>query len=146
MSCFLYNGTTTLFVSSYVGVDLVVLIKKLLEMGNSRNRERKTRRNIPIEKENKVREKDRLVMERVRHGPDISTDTVTDPNRVDDITTSTSEPRVKQLRPTDPTQFPTSTQFPTNNPSMSHVEDLEDIGVLRDAQYEVLDLGSIINL
>ena len=59
-------------------------------MGNSRNRARKTRRNMPIEKENDVREKDRLAMERVRHGPDLSTDTATDPNRVDDITTSTS--------------------------------------------------------
>ena len=64
---------------------------------------------MPIEKENEVREKARLAMERVRHGPDISTDTVTDPNRVDDITTSTSEPRMKRLRPTNPTQVPTST-------------------------------------
>ena len=64
---------------------------------------------MSIEKENEVREKDRLEMERVRHGPDTSTDTATDPNRVDDITTSTSEPGVKQLRPTDPTQIPTST-------------------------------------
>ena len=47
-------------------------------MGNSRNRARKTRRNMPIEKENEVREKARLVMERVRHGPNISTDTVSD--------------------------------------------------------------------
>ena len=31
-------------------------------------------------------------MDRVRHGPDISTDTVADPNRVDEITTSSSEP------------------------------------------------------
>ena len=85
-------------------------------------------------------------MERLRHGPDISTDTATDPNRVDDITTSTSEPRVKRLRPTDPTQVPTSTQSPTNNPSTSHVEALEDIGVLRDAEYEVLELGAMINL
>ena len=84
-------------------------------------------------------------MERVRHGPDISTDTVTYPNRVDDITTSTLEPRVKWLRPTDPTQVPTSTQSPTNNPSMSHVEALEDIGVLRDVEYEVFDIGAMIN-
>ena len=75
---------------------------------------------MSIEKENEVREKDKLAMERVRHGPKISTDTATDPNRVDDITTSTSEPRVKRLRPTNPTQIPTSTQSPTNNPSMSH--------------------------
>ena len=61
-------------------------------MGNSRNRERKTRRNMPIEKENEVREKARLEMERVRHGLDISNDTATDPNRVDDIKTSTSKP------------------------------------------------------
>ena len=46
----------------------------------------------PIEKGNEVRQKARLAMERVRHGPDISTDTVSDPNRVDNITTSTSEP------------------------------------------------------
>ena len=59
-------------------------------MGNSRNKVIKTRRNIPIEKENEVREKDRLEMERVRHGPEISTDTATNPNRVYDITTSTS--------------------------------------------------------
>ena len=45
---------------------------------------------MPIEKENEVREKARLAMERVRHGPEISTDTATDPNKVDDITTSTS--------------------------------------------------------
>ena len=103
MSCFLYNGTNTLFVASYARVDLTVFIKKLLDMGNSRNRARKTRRNMPIEKENEVREKARLEMERVRHGPDISTDTTTDPNRVDGITTSTSEPRVKRLCPIDPT-------------------------------------------
>ena len=59
-------------------------------MGKSCNRARKTRRNIPIEKENEVREKDRLEMERMIHGPDISTDIVYDPNRVDGITTSTS--------------------------------------------------------
>ena len=88
---------------------------------------------MPIEKENEVRENSRLAMERVRHGPNISTGTATNPNRVDDITTSTSEPRVKRLRPMDPTQVPTSTQSPTNNPSMSHVEALEDIGILRDA-------------
>ena len=71
MSCFLYNGTNTLFVASYVGVYLMVLIKKHLDMGNSRNRARKTRRNMPIEKENEVREKARLVMERVKHDPNI---------------------------------------------------------------------------
>ena len=49
-----------MFVPSYAGVYLIVLIKKLLEMGNSCNRVRKTRRNIPIEKENEVREKARL--------------------------------------------------------------------------------------
>ena len=59
-------------------------------MGNSHNRVRKTRRYIPIEKENEVRENAKLEMERVRHGPDISTDTTTDPNRVNDITTSNS--------------------------------------------------------
>ena len=85
-------------------------------------------------------------MERVRHGPDISTDTTSDPNRVADITTSTSEPRVKRFHPTDPTQVRTSTQSPTNNTSMSHVESLEDIGVLRDAEYEALNLGALINL
>ena len=114
-------------------------------MGNSRNRARKSRRNMPIEKENEVREKDRLEMERVRHGADISIDSTTDPNRVDDITTSTLEPRVKRLRPTNPTQVPTSTQSQTNNPSTSHVESLEDIGVLRDVEYEELDQGAIIN-
>ena len=36
---------------------LIVLIKKILDMGNSRNRERKTRRNMPIEKENEARKK-----------------------------------------------------------------------------------------
>ena len=50
---------------------------------------------MTIENENEVREKARLEMERVRHGPDISIDTTTDPNRFDDIKTSTSEPRVK---------------------------------------------------
>ena len=45
---------------------------------------------MPIEKGNEVRENARLEMERVRHGPEISTNTVTDPNRVDDIKTSTS--------------------------------------------------------
>ena len=29
---------------------------------------------------------------------------------------------------------------------MSHVEALEDIGVLRDIEYEALDLGAMINL
>ena len=106
MSCFLYNGTNTLFVASYVGVDLIILIKKLLDMGNSRNITRKTRRNIPIEKENEVREKARLEIERVRHGQDISTDTAIDPNTVDDIKTSISEPQVKQLSPMHPTQIP----------------------------------------
>ena len=80
---------------------------------------------MPIEKENDVREKARLEMERVRHGPDISTDSATDPSKVDDMTTSTSKPRVKRLRPMYPTQIPTSTQSPTNNPSMSHVEALD---------------------
>ena len=81
-----------------------------------------------------------LEMERVRHRPDISADTVTDPNRVDDITTSTSEPWVKRLHPMDPTQVPTSTQSPTKNPSTSHVEALADIGILRDTEYRALDL------
>ena len=110
-------------------------------MGDSCNIEIKTRRNMPIEKENEVREKARLAMERVIHGPYISTNIVSDPNRVDDITNSTLKPRVKQLHPTDPTQVPTSTQSATNNPSMSHVEALEDIGILRDVEYEALDLG-----
>ena len=65
----LYNVTNTLFVASYAGVDLIDLVNKLLEMGNSRNKARKTRRNMPIEKENEVREKARLAMDRVRHGP-----------------------------------------------------------------------------
>ena len=102
--------------------------------------------NIPIEKENEVREKARLEMERVRHGPNISTDTKTNPNTVDDKKTSSSEPRVKRLHPTDPTQIPTSTQSPINNPSTSHVEALEDIGILRDVEYQELDLGAMINL
>ena len=85
-------------------------------MGNSCKKVKRTRRDIPIEKENEVREKARLVMERVRHGLDISTDIATDPNRVDEKTTSTSEPWVKWWRPTNPTQIPTSTQSPTNNP------------------------------
>ena len=85
-------------------------------------------------------------MERVRHGPDISTDTTTDPNQVDDITTSNLEPQVKRLFPMDPTQIPTSTQYPINNPSTSHAEPLEDIGILRDTDYQVLDLGEMINL
>ena len=92
MSCFLYNGTNTLFVASYAGVDLIVLIKKFLEMGNSPNIVRKTRRNLPIEKKNEVREKSRLEMDRVRHGLDISIDTVINPNIVDDRTTSSLEP------------------------------------------------------
>ena len=64
---------------------------------------------MPIEKENEVREKARLVMDKVRHGPYISTNTVNDPNTVDDITTYSSEPWVKQLRARDPTQIPKST-------------------------------------
>ena len=135
----MYNGTNTLFVASYAGVDLIFLIKKLLETGNSHNEARKTRRNMPIEKENEVREKARLAMERVRHGPYISTDTATNPNRVDDIKTSTSVPRVKRLHPMNPTQIPTSTQSPTNNPSMRHVEALDDIGILRDTEYQALE-------
>ena len=103
-----YNGTNTLFVSSYAGVDLIVLIKKLLDMRNSRNRARKTRRNMPIEKENEVREKAKLEMERVRHDPNISIDTTTDPNIIDDRTTSSCKPRVKRLHPTDPNKIPTS--------------------------------------
>ena len=46
----------------------------------------------------------------------------------------------------DPTQAATSTQSPTNNPLTSHAEALEDIDVLRDAEYEALDLGAMINL
>ena len=132
----LYNVTNTLFFASYAGVDLIDLVNKLLEVGNSRN--------MPIEKENEVREKARLAMDRVRHGPDISIDPTTDPNTVDDITTSSSAPQVKRLRPTDPTEILTSTQSPTNNPSTSNVEDLEDIGILRDA--EALDVEAMINL
>ena len=85
-------------------------------------------------------------MERVRHGLDISTDSASDPNRVDDITTYTSKPWVKRLHPMDPTQVPTSTQSPTNNPSMSHVEALKNIGILREVEYQALDLGAMINL
>ena len=48
-------------------------------------------------------------MERVRHGLDISTDTVTDPNTVDERKNSSSKPLVKRLHPMDPTQIPTST-------------------------------------
>ena len=51
-------------------------------------------------------------MERVRHGPNISTDTASYPNIFDDTTTSTSEPKVKRLHPTDPTQVTTSTKSP----------------------------------
>ena len=53
---------------------------------------------------------------------------------------------MKRLHPIDPTQVPTSTQSPTSNPSTNHVEALEEIGVLRDAEYEALDLGAMINL
>ena len=143
---FLYNVTNTLFFASYAGVDLIDLVNKLLEMGNSRNRARKTRRNMPIEKENEVRDKDRLTKVRVRHGPDISIDITVDPNRVDDIKTSTFEPHVKWFCPTDPTKIPTSTQSPTNNPSTSHVEALEDMGILRYVEYQALELGAMINL
>ena len=76
----------------------------------------------------------------MRHGLDISIDTMTDPNIFDDIKTSSSEPWVKQLRPMDPTQIPTSTRSPTKNPSTGHVEDLGDIGILRDAEYQALVL------
>ena len=99
---------------------------------------------MPVEKENEVREKARLAMDLVRHGPDISINPATDPNAVDDITTSSLAPQVKWLHPIDPTQIPTSTQSPTNNPSASNVEDLEDIGILRDA--EALDVEAMINL
>ena len=80
---------------------------------------------MPIEKENEVKEKARLEMDRVRHGPYISIDITLDRNRVDEIKTSSSEPWVKRLHPTDPTQIPTSTQSPTNNPSTSHAEALK---------------------
>ena len=53
---------------------------------------------------------------------------------------------MKRLRPTHPTQIPTSRQSPTNNPSTSHAEALEDIGILRDTEFQVLDVGEIINL
>ena len=101
---------------------------------------------MPIEKENEVREKAILEMERVRHGPYIYTDAAINRNRVGDIKTSSSEPQVKRLHPMDPTQIPTSTQSPTNNPSTSHVEALEDICILRDIEYQALDLGAMINL
>ena len=101
---------------------------------------------MPIEKENEVREKAKLEMERVRHGPDISIDTATDHNTIDDIKTSSSKPRVKQLCPTYPTQIPTSKQSPTNNSSTSHAEALEEIGILRDVEYQALDVGAMINL
>ena len=78
-------------------------------MVNSCKKVRKTRTNMPIEKENEVREKARLAMDSVRHGPDISTHTANDPSRVDDIKTFSSKPQVKQLHPTDPTQIPTPT-------------------------------------
>ena len=45
-----------------------------------------------------------------------------------------------------PTQIPTSTQSPTNNPSTSHAEALEDIGILRDTEFQVLEVGEMINL
>ena len=62
---------------------------------------------MPIEKENEVREKARLEMERVRHGPKTSTDIATDPNTVDDRRTSSSESRVKWFCPTKPNQIQT---------------------------------------
>ena len=64
---------------------------------------------MPIEKENEVREKARLAMDRVRHAADISTDPATDPNTVDDRKTSSSTPQMNRLHPMDPTQIPTST-------------------------------------
>ena len=68
---------------------------------------------MPNEKENEVREKGRLAMERVRHGPDIATDIAIDPNKVDDISSngpnSSSTDTAKRFSPMDPTQVPTST-------------------------------------
>jgi hypothetical protein len=113
-------------------------------MGNSRNRARRTRRNLPIERENEVRERARLAMDRVRHGPEISTDPSTDPNTVDDITTSSSTPQVKRLRPTDPTQIPTTTQSPTDIPSTSNAPAIQDFGIMRDTQ--ALGVEEMINL
>ena len=49
------------------------------------------------------------------------------------------------MHPMDPTQIPTSKQSPTNNPSMSHAEALEEIGILRDAEYQELDVEAMIN-
>ena len=83
-------------------------------------------------------------MDRVRNGPDIFTYPPTDPNIVDDIKTSSSTPQVKCLRPIDPTQISTTTQSPTDIPSMSNVEALQDIGILRGA--EALGVEEMINL
>ena len=101
---------------------------------------------MPIEKENEVREKDRLGMDRVRHGIDISNDTSADPKPVDEKKTSSSEPQVKRLHPTHPTEIPTSTQSPANNPSTIHAKALDDIGILRDGEFHALDIGAMINL
>ena len=47
---------------------------------------------MPIKKENEVKEKDGLGMDRVRHGIDISNDIAADPKTVDEKKTSSSEP------------------------------------------------------
>ena len=116
-------------------------------MGNSRNRERRSRRNVPIERENEVRETARLAMDRARHPPQISTDPSTEPNLVDDIPTSSSTPQVKRLRPTDPTQIPSTTQSPTGIPSTSNAFAIQDFGIIRDVEAlgveEMVDLQSV---
>jgi len=123
------------------------LIKKHFEMGNSRNRARKTRRNFPIERENEARERTRLAMDRMRHGPEISTDPPTDLSTVDDITTSSSTPQVKRLHPMDPAQIPATTQSPIDILSTSNVEAIQDIGIMRDAKAfgveEMIDLQPV---
>ena len=116
-------------------------------MGNSRNRARRSRRNVPIERENEVRETARLAMDRARHPPQISTDPSIEPNLVDDIPTSSSTPQVKRLRPMDPTQTLTTTQSPTDIPSTSNASTIQELGIIRDVEAlgveEMVDLQSV---
>ena len=54
--------------------------------------------------------------------------------------------QVKRMRPTEPAQIPASIQPPTNNPSTSDDQVLQDFQILIDANYTEYDAQQTTNV
>ena len=112
-------------------------------MGNRRTREQKYRRkDLPLEKVQDLREIARLGMEKHRHPPVTGSDPIT----MHETTASCSTHQVKRMRPTEPTQIPVSIQPPTNNPSTSDDQVLQDFQIPIDANYTEYDAQQSVNV